>query len=567
MEVTRRDWLGLAASAGAVAAAAPLGAQGRRKEAWTGGSGRDYGPVIERIRAFAAADLADKGLPGITLALVGPDQFAATLAVGFADLDRRVPAAPEQLFQIGSITKSLTAMALFVLADRGRLDLDARVQDLLPDHPMPPEPITLTHLLEHSSGLPNGLDNPAYILAPGGRLWTGFKPGSRYSYCNLGYGLLGAVIERASGMAYPLALETLILKPLGMVHAVPVIRTADRAAFATGHIRFRDDIPWLPKARLTPARWMEFAHAAGSVGASGADMVRYLQFVSGLARGKGAPLFSDALAERFRTPTIDSSPPGARYGNGLHTLAVEQRPCFRHTGGMHGFSSAFTLDREAGVGCYASVNVGSAGNYRPTEVTEYALPLLRAASAGRQLPAASGPKPPAPVKNAERYAGQWLSADGSELSITERGGALFVTSKGLERPLRSGGEGGFVTDHPALAPYTLVFEGNGQVLRLGGRLFGRGTAPPAQPPNPRLAPLVGNYQNPSTWSYRPSVHAIGERLFFGTEELVEAADGSWRFKSPGLASERIWFQHPIGGRAQVLNASGTLLNRVSDRTL
>jgi hypothetical protein len=91
-----------------------------------------------------------------------------------------------------------------------------------------------------------------------------------------------------------------------------------------------------------------------------------------------------------------------------------------------------------------------------------------------------------------------------------------------------------VTDHPALAPHTLVFEGNGQVLRLGSQLFARGKAPPAQPPSPRLAPLVGNYQNPSTWSYRPSVHAIGERLFLGTEELVEAADGSWRFKSPGL---------------------------------
>jgi CubicO group peptidase (beta-lactamase class C family) len=253
MEVTRRDWLGLAAGAGAVAAAAPLRAQGRRKEVWTGGSGRDYGPAIGRIRAFAAADLADKGLPGMSVALVGPDQFAATFAVGLADLDRGTPAAPEQLFQIGSITKSLTAMALFVLADRGKLNLDARVQDLLPDHPLPPEPITLTHLLDHSSGLPNGLDNPC--LHPGARrpALDRFQPGSRYSYCNLGYGLLGAVIERASGMAYPLALETLVLKPLGMVHSVPVIRTADRAAFATGHIRFRDDIPWLPR-RGSPLR-------------------------------------------------------------------------------------------------------------------------------------------------------------------------------------------------------------------------------------------------------------------------------------------------------------------------
>lgn len=561
MDVTRRDMLGIATAAGAAAMAEPLLAVTA-----AGPHSRADAEVVQRVRAFAAADLADKGFPGMTLALVGPRRFTSTLAIGLADLERRAPASPDQLFQIGSITKSLTAMALFALAERGKLDLDARVQDLLPEHPLPPEPITLTHLLEHSSGIPNGLDNPAYIQAPGGRLWTGFTPGSRYSYCNLGYGLLGAVMEQASGMTFPAALQTLVLKPLGMTRAVPLFRASDRAAHATGHARFREDIPWLPKARLAPARWFDFSHAAGSVSATAADMVRYLNFVSQLARGKGAPLFSDRLAERFRTPTIASSPPGARYGNGLHTLDVEGHSCFRHTGGVLGFSSAFTLDREAGVGCYASVNVGGAGNYRPTEITEYAVALLRAAGRGEPLPAARGPKAPAPV-DAARLAGQWLSADGTALTITDRAGALIVTSAGRERPLRAGGPTSFVTDHPTLDPYTLVLDSDASVLRLGNRLFGRGSPPPPQPPGERLAALAGTYYNPGSWSARPRVFVVGDRLFLGNEELLEAPDGSWRFKSPSLASERVWFQQAISGRPQVLNASGTLYDRMSDRTL
>ena len=493
MDVTRRGMLGIGAAAGAVAMAEPLFAV-RPAGAQVGGEAE----LVQRVRTFAAADLADNGFPGMTLALFGPHGFKSTLAIGLSELDRRVPASPNQLFQIGSITKSLTAMALFVLAERGKLDLDARVQDLLPEHPLPPEPITITHLLEHSSGIPNGLENPAYIQAPGGRLWTGFTPGSRYSYCNLGYGLLGTVIEQVSGMTFPAALETLVLKPLGMTHAVPQFRLSDRAAHATGHVRFREDIPWLPKARLAPARWFDFSHAAGSVSATAADMVRYLEFVSRLARGRGAPLFSDRLAERFRTPTIASSPPGARYGNGLHTLEIEGHSCFRHTGGVLGFSSAFTLDRDAGVGCYASVNVGGAGNYRPTEITEFAVALLRAVASGEPLPAARLPKPPAPIADSARLAGQWLSADGRAFTVTDRAGSLFVTSAGRERPLRAGGPTSFVTDHPALDPYILVLDNGASVLRLGNRLFGRGSAPPAQPPTKRLAALAGTYYDPGS---------------------------------------------------------------------
>jgi CubicO group peptidase (beta-lactamase class C family) len=564
MEVTRRDWLGLAAGAGAAVAAAPLKAQSPVQPAPISmrGGKRDYAAAIERISAFAAADLADKGFPGMSIALIGPDKFAATFAVGLADFDRRMPATADQLFQIGSISKSITAMALFVLADRGKLDLDAKVQDLLPDYPLPAEPITLTHLLEHSSGLPNGLYSPMSAQVPGGRFWTGFNPGSRYSYCNLGYNLLGAVIERAAGMPWSMALETLVLKPLGMSRAVPVVRTADRAAFAAGHVRFRDDIPWLPKAKLAEARWFDFHIAAGSVSATGADMVRYMEFLTGLARGKGAPLFSDALAVRFGTPTIASSPPGARYGNGLHTLGVDERPCFRHTGGVHGFSSAVTLDREAGVGCYASVNVGGAGGYRPVEITEYALSLLRAASAGQPLPEVRAPKPAPLVKDPARFTGRWIGTDGRELVISERSGALFVSSGGRERPLRAANESTLVTDHPSLEPYALILERESELMRLGDRLFGRGSAPAPQPPSPRVAALAGAYYSPVSWGSRPLVFAVGDRLFLGADELVEAPDGSWRIKNPEAVSERLWFQTPVAGRPQILNYSGSLYERL-----
>ncbi|HEX8194165.1 MAG TPA: serine hydrolase domain-containing protein, partial [Allosphingosinicella sp.] len=342
MKFTRRQMLAGAGAAMVLAPAAVRAAQGRA-----------FGDAEAAVRAFAAAVLARNGFPGVSIALVAPG-YERAFAAGFADLDSRTPVTAAHLFQIGSISKSLTGMAVFVLAGQGKLDLDGYVQRLLPDVPLPPEPITVRNLLEHSSGLPNSLEPTPFLSVPGGRLWTGFAPGSRYSYCNLGYTLLGMIIERASGMPYAEAMERLVLRPIGMANARPVIRTADRALYATGHTRLRDDVPWMPHAPLTEGRWIEMHSAAGSVAADARDMAAYLKALVALGRGRGAPLFSDALARRYATPTIASTHgPGARYGNGLATLDVAGRPSLRHTGGMIAFSSAMTVDAAAGIGCYA----------------------------------------------------------------------------------------------------------------------------------------------------------------------------------------------------------------------
>jgi CubicO group peptidase (beta-lactamase class C family) len=571
MDVTRRGWLGLASAAGAAALARPLQAAGKSNVTLIspGTPAHDYGPALERIQSFAAAEIAQLGFPGMTLALVGPGGFAATQAVGYADVERRLPVRPGHLFQIGSISKSLVALALFVLAERGKVDLEARVQDLLPDHPLPSEPITLTQLLDHSSGLPGAGISP-FPPVPGRRLWTGWVPGTRFSYCNLGYVLLGAILERASGMTCARTVEALVLQPLAMTRSLRVIRAADRARYATGYIRFRDDVPWLPRAPLAPAQWVDFDEPPGSVAAPSSDMTRYLAYLAALGRGQGGPLLSKAAARRFLTPTVDTPHygPGARYGNGIISLGVEGRPCLRHTGGMLAFSSAFTVDTVAGVACYANVNVGGAGGYRPIEMTEYAVANLRAAAEGKPLPEVRRPAGLPPVKDPARLVGRWLSADGPDIVIAERGGELFVTAAGLERRLYAASDVAFASDHPSLEPYVFRYqEGTPQTLRLGDRLYGRGTAPIMPPPTPRLAQLAGVYYNPASWEPRIAIRAVEDKLMLGAAPLVEHADGSWRYAAPERANERIWFENFVDGRPQQVNYSGGLFERVHDQRL
>jgi hypothetical protein len=238
--------------------------------------------------------------------------------------------------------------------------------------------------------------------------------------------------------------------------------------------------------------------------------------------------------------------------------SLDEQPVLRHTGGMIGFSSAFTADPAAGVGVYASVNVGGAGGYRPNELTNYAIALLRAAAAGGELPAVRTPAPP-PVAAEEVVAqvvGRWVSADGAVFGIANRSGALFVASDGIERRLMPAGNA-LATDHPALAPYLIALhEASAPLLRLGDRLFGRDRAPEAPATPARVAALAGSYFAPAAWSSYAHIFAIGDQLFIGGNALREAPDDSWRFVDPSLVSERVWFEDYVDGRPQTLNASG-----------
>jgi hypothetical protein len=198
-------------------------------------------------------------------------------------------------------------------------------------------------------------------------------------------------------------------------------------------------------------------------------------------------------------------------------------------------------------------------------MTEYAVALLRAAAQGAPLPDERHPRKPRALPEPERVAGRWVSADGAEFAIAVRGEGLGISAGGVERPLMLQGAG-LVTDHPALAPYLLTaMPGEAQVLRLGGRLFGKDSAPPTPSTPPRLAALAGNYFNPAAWGgNRVPIYALGDRLYIGTTAVTEAPDGSWRSVDPAGASERMWFERPVAGRPQRLNLSGSVYTRLAD---
>jgi CubicO group peptidase (beta-lactamase class C family) len=184
----------------------------------------------------------DKGwVAGAVMLVANREHVLSIEAVGFADLASRRPMRPNTLFWVASQTKSLTATALMMLVDEGKLRLDDPVEAYLPefggqwmcverdaDHMLlrkPPHPITVRNILSHTSGLPHVLpqENPArdvlslceavrgYAMTP-----LQFEPDTRYQYSNAGINTAGRIVEVVSGMEYEEFLKQRLLTPLGM---------------------------------------------------------------------------------------------------------------------------------------------------------------------------------------------------------------------------------------------------------------------------------------------------------------------------------------------------------------
>src|SRR4051812_48483615 len=119
-------------------------------------------PALAAIRAHGEAHLAYFGLPGMTLGVTAPDGFTTVLNFGLANREARTPITPDTLFQIGSISKVMTAPLLHQFASEGRLKLSDRANDVFPALPLPAgNTISVQHLLDHVAGLPG--DEPLWI--------------------------------------------------------------------------------------------------------------------------------------------------------------------------------------------------------------------------------------------------------------------------------------------------------------------------------------------------------------------------------------------------------------------
>ncbi len=533
------------------------------------------GEAEKKLDGFTAQYMRAMNAPGMTQALTDAKTTIRTAGYGFANVDLKTQVTPDHLFQIGSITKSFVALILLQLRDEGKVDLQRPVLEYLPWLPltMPYGPITVHHLLTHTSGLPDA--GSIFQSDPGARHAQGFAPGAHFHYCNLGFAILGKLIERLDGRPWYECLQARLLTPLGMTATAAVITIESSARSATGYQAFFDDQVYPRQGRLVSRPPEVFANPAGSIASPPGDMARYLRTLLNSGQGADGRIVSAEGFALMSTPYIKAPEfsPTASYGYGIAVDVLDGHKILRHTGGMMCFASSIHVDMDGGVAAFASINAMQ--GYRPTPVTQYAVQLLRAEKEAKGLPAAVALTDATEVNNASEYSGAFRSNDGRELVFKADGTKLLLLHGGKEIPLQRGqGDSFLSTVQGEFSDFSLM--------------FGRDQAKPANKhdaaPPPPAALVVevgygpdwysnGAYKGEREWAALPQYSAFmgryrsdgGDdvrvfvrkgRLWLGDSPIAEIGSSLFRVGEEAWSPDTAEFATVVDGKARLLRVVG-----------
>ncbi len=426
---------------------------------------------LDAIDRWVAYRVWHSRTPGAQVAIgVGGRTFFSR-AYGLADLDARTPMRTDHLFRIASHSKTFTATLVLQLVEQGQLDLEDPVGQHLTTLTEPLAGVRIRELLEHTGGLiRDGRDADHWTFARPfpdadellamtveGGLKT--EPGERFAYTNLGYSLLGLVVEAVTGETFADAARSRIIAPLGLSDTdpdYPVERAGDYAAGHSGltSTTTRQVLPHIATGAMA---------AATGFTSTATDLVTYF----GAHAYGDERLLSDRskrLQQRQANVATPGKPGGVAYGWGMVTERVDDQTFVGHSGGYPGHITKTLLDPTTGLVVSVLTNAVDG------PATPLALGIV-------QLLAASAPQPdttplsPAALAHTGRYADLWHVVD-----LAALGGRLLALSPTAWNPTED--------------PDELVEDGDGLRIVAGAGFGSVGepvTFDPGQPDRMRYA--------------------------------------------------------------------------------
>lgn len=316
--------------------------------------------VLARFARTLERQVGEDGAGGITAGVsVGGDLVWAE-GFGWADAERGVPTGVNTIYRVGSISKSFTAVLLLQLRERGIVGLDDPVVDVLPElaglgqAPAGSAPVTFRHLASHTAGLVREprLEGAASgpleeweekVLASIPRTTFDTLPGARYSYSNIGFGILGYALERAAGVPFMELVAGSILRPLGMTSSGFVVTPELAEHLAVGTSNGRDGT----LDRDTPARehiGRGYKVPNGGIYATVGDLARFMGALSGRTSAQ-------VLGPGTRALLLEDQTPGDGYSFGFQVRDLpDGTRVIGHGGSVAGYTATLVFEPVSGVG-------------------------------------------------------------------------------------------------------------------------------------------------------------------------------------------------------------------------
>jgi len=304
---------------------------------------------------FEQATATDAFSGAVLVANNGQPIFAK--AYDLANKTANTPNRTDTKFNLGSMNKMFTAVAIAQLAERGRLSFTDTVGKLLPDYPNKAvaEKVTIHQLLTHTSGMGN-YQNETYsanlnkmktvpdLLPLFANDPLAFEPGTKLQYSNAGYALLGLIIEKASGQSYFDYVKEHIFKPAGMVNTDSYEKDKDVPNLAVGYMRMNDKgmpDPSVPLRENTPVRPVKGSPAGGGY-STVEDMLKFSLAL------RGHKVLSQKYTDIVTTGKVETGGPGRKYAYGFGDDVSNGRHIVGHNGGGPGIGANFDMFPEIG---------------------------------------------------------------------------------------------------------------------------------------------------------------------------------------------------------------------------
>jgi CubicO group peptidase (beta-lactamase class C family) len=364
--------------------------------------------------------------PGAAVIVTKGGEVIFRKGYGLANLELRVSIEPHMVFRIGSITKQFTAVCILMLCQQGKLSLQDDITSFLPDYPTGGRNVTIENLLSHTSGITDYTDKPEYtkfwredvrierIIDIFRNLPFEFEPGEQFRYSNSGYILLGAVIEKISGMQYAEFLNKNIFMPLGMSHT----RYDNPDQIVPGRVagyQYKEN-----KYLNAPYLSMTLPHAAGALASSVDDLALW---DTALSAGE---IVKPEMLEQAFTSAVLKNGDSTQYGYGWSIFEHEGITFMGHSGDINGF-------------CGSSLRIPSENVFMAL-LTNCENPVPHPATLVKKLGGLTIGKPvekPIPIDVAEdvldRYVGVYQISRHEQRVITRHGKQLYSQRSGCPK--------------------------------------------------------------------------------------------------------------------------------------
>ncbi|MEM9157620.1 MAG: serine hydrolase domain-containing protein [Verrucomicrobiota bacterium] len=326
---------------------------------------------IEQLVADLEAILEEHDVPGAGIAIVNKDADIWVGGLGLADIETERRANADTQFRIGSITKMFVSLSALKLQEEGLLKLSDPIRKHIDDIPWKNKwaethPITIAHLLEHSSGFDDlhfneyALQEPdinlkdAFHYNPRGR-YARWRPGNYATYSNANPPLAAYVIEKIKDLRFEDYVAQTFFEPIGMPNSDYFLSPKVEALLATGYQG--------SKTNPTPVDyWHIIMRPSGSINASAKEMGRFVQFLLNRGTVDGHEILTEQSIQRMETvETTLAAQQGAPFGYGLNNYHknMQGRTWHGHNGGMMGFVADLSYLPKDGVGFAIMINRSS----------------------------------------------------------------------------------------------------------------------------------------------------------------------------------------------------------------